>query len=131
MGIDEVASSIENAKHNSVMNSVKNTQYITGRCEKNIDELKQYISDENTGLYVVIDPARDGLHKKVRKYLQALDFDGLVYCSCNIHTWIRDTEFLCTQIEDSEQSIVPQRSIIVDMFPHTQHYEVLSSFIKR
>jgi tRNA/tmRNA/rRNA uracil-C5-methylase (TrmA/RlmC/RlmD family) len=74
-------------------------------------------------VYLIVDPSREGLHKKVKQFINDLDFSGFIYCSCNIKSWAND-------IKDLSQNIVPQKTMIVDMFPHTQHYEVLSSFLK-
>jgi tRNA/tmRNA/rRNA uracil-C5-methylase (TrmA/RlmC/RlmD family) len=76
-------------------------------------------------IYLVVDPAREGLHKKVRNFIKSINFVNLIYCSCNVDSWMRDVEYLVTN-----NDIIPLQTLIVDMFPYTKHYEVLSSFIK-
>lgn len=143
IGIDSVNECIVDAKTNAEQNGIKNCHYVTGRCEDMLPEINKYLTEKlGTGkkidLYLLVDPARDGLHKRVRKFIKELNMQGFVYCSCNVKTWTQDIEHI---VQDSDAliasndnvstlSLTPYQTLVVDMFPHTQHYEVLSCFMK-
>jgi tRNA (uracil-5-)-methyltransferase len=147
IGVDIVESCINDAKINAKLNNVKNCTFLTGRCEdKNIlDNLQSALDQISNGgkikIYLVVDPARDGLHRKIRRFIKELKLDGFVYCSCNVKTWTTDVIDMikianpCTDDDlkkhKKNQTVIslhPIKTMIFDMFPHTQHYEVLSSF---
>jgi len=125
IGIDVIESSIRDAELNAKINRINNCEFILGRCEDLISRIKNDIDkySDPANIYLIVDPSREGLHKKVKQFIKNLDFSGFVYCSCNVKSWGND-------IEQLSQNIIPCKTLIVDMFPHTQHYEVLSCFLK-
>lgn len=134
IGVDVVDSCIQDAKFNAVINKIDNASFFVGRCENLLDQLNSAINSvlsttPDAKFYIVVDPAREGLHKKVRKFISLFKFSGFVYCSCNVNTWMHDVEdIIIRSSELTQHKIKPQKTLIVDMFPHTQHYEVLSYF---
>jgi hypothetical protein len=142
IGIDVVSSCIDDATNNAKLNGIDNAKFVLGRCEDVLDKINDEIQNirneystnkmndigvNKINFYIVVDPAREGIHKRVRKFISSFDFAGLIYCSCNVNTWFSDVLDLMTR---SKMKIKPIKTLIVDMFPHTQHYEVLSSFTK-
>lgn len=139
IGIDIVDVCVHDAKVNAEQNGVKNCDYIVGRCEDMLSEIQNCLSSNfkdvtNFDLYLIVDPAREGVHKRVRKFIKDLDMKGFIYCSCNVKTWTTDIEHIVQNISsistDNDLLLTPHKTLIVDMFPHTQHYEVLSCFMK-
>lgn len=140
IGVDCVQSSIDDAGRNARINGADNTEFVVGRCEERIDVLKAALpSDSNNRLQIVVDPSREGMNKKVIKFLARLvmgkfgiQIDNLIYCSCNVHSWISDILRLQKEIlkltdpSDEDKYVKVDRVTTLDMFPHTNHYEVVS-----
>lgn len=75
---------------------------------------------------VVVDPARAGLERKVVEFLNKCGARRVVYVSCNVATQARDLDRLC---HGTAASPGPWRLVSVqgcDMFPHTDHVEVVA-----
>jgi 23S rRNA (uracil1939-C5)-methyltransferase len=71
---------------------------------------------------VIIDPPRDGLHKKMIQIISDLKKESdfkLLYISCNPVTMVRDIELL-VECGFTIKEIQP-----VDMFPQTHHIECI------
>lgn len=127
IGMDEVPAAIENATMNAALNHIPNAHYFVGKCEQALEKIQNLLEPlTEAALYVVVDPNRPGLHKKVIQFLAKLHFQGFIYCSCNVETWQRDIQKLLS----ANTNIVPVDTMLVDLFPHTKHYEVLSSFLR-
>ncbi|QBZ84262.1 23S rRNA (uracil(1939)-C(5))-methyltransferase RlmD [Hydrogenovibrio crunogenus] len=67
---------------------------------------------------VLLDPGRQGAYQ-LCKGLGHLKADKIVYVSCNASTLIRDIKEL------EKQGYQLKKAIMVDMFPHTSHTEVM------
>jgi tRNA (uracil-5-)-methyltransferase len=76
----------------------------------------------------VVDPPRGGLHPSVLKALRrCAAIDSLVYVSCNPATLLQDMQKL-TQAASAKfpgAPFAPVRALCVDMFPHTEHCELI------
>lgn len=70
---------------------------------------------------VIIDPPRAGASLEFLRSLVKLSPEKIVYISCNPETQSRDLSFL-TRKGYKVTKIQP-----VDMFPHTEHIEVITS----
>ncbi len=66
---------------------------------------------------VVVNPPRRGLGTDLCAWLEASGAATLLYSSCNVDSLARDLAAL--------PSYRPDRAQVLDMFPHTSHYEVL------
>jgi len=123
IGIEINEESIADARHNGKINGLEDkVTFIAAPAEKAFasnPELKNKLKNLNL---VIIDPPRDGLHKKTIKLISDLkkehDFK-LLYISCNPITMKRDIELL---IEDGFALKIIQP---VDMFPQTHHIETI------
>jgi 23S rRNA (uracil1939-C5)-methyltransferase len=73
---------------------------------------------------VVADPSRSGLGREAVDRLAATGAEGIVLVSCDAASLGRDTALL------SAAGFDHQDSTLVDMFPHTHHVEVVSSFMR-
>lgn len=65
---------------------------------------------------VVVNPPRRGLGAELTKRLEASAAEAVIYSSCNAASMARDMARM--------PSLVPVQGQVLDMFPHTQHYEV-------
>jgi 23S rRNA (uracil1939-C5)-methyltransferase len=68
----------------------------------------------------VIDPPRAGMHEDMVNYIPKFDAQKIVYVSCNPTTQARDLRILLNKGYDLKNTV------IVDMFPHTPHIEVIA-----
>ncbi|MFM7855363.1 MAG: 23S rRNA (uracil(1939)-C(5))-methyltransferase RlmD [Flammeovirgaceae bacterium] len=114
VGLEYVATAIEDAKINSQINQIKNTDFFAGDIK---DLLKDSFLQVNGKPDVVItDPPRAGMHEDVTRMLLQTEPSRIVYVSCNPATQARDLKILSEKYEISQ--VQP-----VDMFPHTIHVE--------
>lgn len=118
IGLEYVADAIADAKRNSSINHISNTDFYAGDIKNllNADFLEQHGRPD----VVITDPPRAGMHEDVCKMLlQALP-KRIVYVSCNAATQARDLKILAARY--SVVAVQP-----VDMFPHTVHVENIAS----
>jgi 23S rRNA (uracil747-C5)-methyltransferase len=66
---------------------------------------------------VIVNPPRRGIGSDLAGWLQASPVRHVVYSSCNVDTLARDLA--------SMPSLRPVSARLLDMFPHTDHHEVL------
>lgn len=114
IGIEYVADAIEDAKVNSAINGISNTEFYAG-------DMKDVLNDEFIAAHgrpdvMIIDPPRAGMHQDVVDVILRATPHRLVYVSCNPATQARDLALLAPKY--TIDAVQP-----VDMFPHTQHVE--------
>jgi len=114
IGLEYVAAAIEDAKVNSLINHVSNTEFYAGDIKDLLTD--SFLSQHGRPDIVITDPPRVGMHEDVCKMLlQALP-QRIVYVSCNPATQARDLKILTDRYEITAAQPV-------DMFPHTMHVE--------
>ena len=113
-GIEIVEEAIEDAKENSKINNIENTEFYAGDVEEILPKIldKEKIKPN----VVFVDPPRKGLDKNTIELLKNLEPEKIIYISCNIATLSRDLSLLEEKYEISK--VQP-----VDMFPYTSHTE--------
>ena len=114
IGIEYVPEAIEDAKINSEINGIGNTEFFAG-------DMKDILNDEFIARYgrpdvVITDPPRAGMHPDVVQTILRTAPKRIVYVSCNPATQARDLALL-----DVSYRVVAVQP--VDMFPHTPHVE--------
>ena len=67
---------------------------------------------------VIVNPPRRGIGDVLSRWLEASDVGHVVYSSCNAVSLARDLAAM--------PSLRPRRAQVLDMFPQTPHYEVLT-----
>lgn len=122
IGIEYVPEAIEDAKVNSQINNIGNTQFYAG-------DMKDILTDDFVARHghpdvIITDPPRAGMHSDVIKVILNTAPDRIVYVSCNPATQARDLALL-----DSDYKVVAVQP--VDMFPHTPHVENVVLLHKR
>ena len=113
-GIESVKAAIDDAKENSILNNVENTEFISGKAE---DVFLDLMSKGIKGNKVVVDPPRKGCEKEVLEAIVELNPERVVYVSCNSTTMARDVKHL------TENGYVLKELQPVDVFAHTVHVE--------
>lgn len=114
VGIEYVEAAIEDAKVNSEINGITNTEFYAGDMAKVLTP--EFVATHGTPDIVITDPPRNGMHPDVVEQLLAMSPKRIVYVSCNPATQARDLTLLA-------EKYTVARVQPVDMFPHTQHVE--------
>ena len=118
-GIEIVKEAIEDAKENSKINNITNSEFIAGDVETALTELIE--KRKITADAIFVDPPRKGLDNKTIENILKIKPKKIIYISCNPATLMRDlSEF--EQVYDI-LDIQP-----VDMFPFTRTHRKYSCF---
>ena len=121
IGVDIVASAIEDAKKNAKRNKIEGLQFYAADVGKFINEHPEYNNKIRT---IILDPARAGIAPKTLNKIININADRIVYVSCNPATQARDTQELMLN------GYQIKKISLVDQFPHTAHIETVVLFEK-
>jgi len=122
IGLEYVEDAIEDAKINSQINNIDNTDFFAGDMKDVLNE--EFITKHGHPDVIITDPPRAGMHDDVIKALLFASPQKIVYVSCNPATQARDLALLDSQY--AVKTVQP-----VDMFPHTHHVENVVLLVKR
>jgi 23S rRNA (uracil1939-C5)-methyltransferase len=122
IGLEYVAASIEDAKLNSRVNNVLNTEFFSGDIKDLLNPA--FLSQHGKPDVVITDPPRAGMHENVCRMLLQAEPEKIVYVSCNPATQARDLKILAEKYVITE--VQP-----VDMFPHTVHVENVVKLVRK
>ncbi|MFH0842367.1 MAG: 23S rRNA (uracil(1939)-C(5))-methyltransferase RlmD [Bacteroidota bacterium] len=114
IGIEYIEDAIKDAKINSSVNKITNTEFFAGDIKDVLSE--QFMEEHGYPDVIMTDPPRAGMHEDVIGKIIAADPRKIVYISCNPATQARDVLLLSEKF--SVTRIQP-----VDMFPQTHHVE--------
>lgn len=122
IGIEYVEVAIEDARLNSAVNGIDNTDFFAG-------DMKDVLTDEFIERHgrpdvIIVDPPRAGMHEDVVKVILNAAPEVIVYVSCNPATQARDLALLDAKYR--VEAVQP-----VDMFPHTHHVENVVRLLRR
>jgi 23S rRNA (uracil-5-)-methyltransferase RumA len=121
IGVDIVASAIEDAEKNAKRNKIDGLQFYAADVGKFLTAHPEY---ENKIKTIILDPARAGIAPKTLQKIINLNAVRMVYVSCNPATQARDTEML------GNAGYLMKKISLVDQFPHTAHIETVVLFEK-
>jgi len=121
IGLEYVSDAIADAKTNSLINQISNTEFYSGDIKNLLNE--NFLLEHGRPDVVITDPPRAGMHEDVSKMLLQAAPKRIVYVSCNAATQARDLKIL----SDRYQIVAVQP---VDMFPHTVHVENIVSLVR-
>ena len=114
VGLEYVAAAIEDAKVNSQINKIQNTDFFAGDMKTLLDI--SFLMTHGQPDVIITDPPRGGMHEDVCKMILRAAPGRIVYVSCNPATQARDLKILSEKYDIT--AVQP-----VDMFPHTMHVE--------
>ena len=120
IGLDISERGIENAKINAKINNIQEQSLFLKR---NLDEIDLSKIKEKVDI-CLLDPPRTGA-KKICKNIHQLNPSGIIYVSCDPMTLKRDLEYLI------DQGYRPQKTVLIDLFPHTFHIESVTLLLKK
>ena len=122
IGIEYVPEAINDAKENSAVNSINNTEFYAGDTREVLTS--GFIAEKGHPDVIITDPPRAGMHKDVIDTILNAKPKRIVYVSCNPATQARDL-----QLMDNEYKVIAVQP--VDMFPQTHHVENICILEKR
>jgi 23S rRNA (uracil1939-C5)-methyltransferase len=114
VGLEYVDAAIADAKVNSTINNIHNTDFYAGDMKDLLTE--SFLSQHGRPDIILTDPPRAGMHEDVTNMLLKAAPKRIVYVSCNAATQARDLKILAEQYDIT--AVQP-----VDMFPQTIHVE--------
>lgn len=114
VGLEYVAAAIDDAKVNSKINNIHNTDFYAGDMKDLLND--NFLSQHGHPDTIITDPPRAGMHEDVTNMLLKAAPKRIVYVSCNAATQARDLKILSDKYDIT--AVQP-----VDMFPQTIHVE--------
>ena len=122
IGVEFVPEAIVDAKLNSQINGIDNTDFYAG-------DMKAVLSDDFVKTHgrpdvIITDPPRAGMHEDVIQVIMRCEPEKIVYVSCNPATQARDIALMDEKYE--VKYVQP-----VDMFPHTHHVENVILLVRK
>jgi 23S rRNA (uracil1939-C5)-methyltransferase len=124
IGIEIVESAITDAERNAGLNNISNCYFLQGDLKDRLTKDRSWLSEYPRPSVIISDPPRSGMHGKVIEQMTKLSPERIVYVSCNPATQARDAKLLVA--EGYKLEVIQP----VDMFPHTDHIEVVASFTR-
>ncbi|MBO4905567.1 MAG: 23S rRNA (uracil(1939)-C(5))-methyltransferase RlmD [Bacteroidaceae bacterium] len=122
IGIEYVPEAIEDAKVNSQINGIDNTEFYAGDMKDILTD--DFIAEHGRPDIIITDPPRAGMHADVVNVILNAAPERIVYVSCNPATQARDLALL-----DAAYRVAAIQP--VDMFPHTHHVENVVLLLRR
>lgn len=114
IGIESVSDAIEDAKMNSSLNKISNTEFFAGDIRDVLNPA--FVEKHGFPNVIITDPPRTGMHKDVVEEICKILPEKVIYVSCNPATQARDIQLMTEYYNVTR--VQP-----VDMFPHTHHVE--------
>ncbi len=119
IGVEIVEEAVEAAKENAKENKVENCIFYAGDVLK-VLEAGQGATELPYPDFIIVDPPRDGMHKKALEKIISYGVKRLVYVACKPKSLARDLEAL------QNAGYRVQKLCAVDMFPKTNNCEVVA-----
>jgi tRNA/tmRNA/rRNA uracil-C5-methylase (TrmA/RlmC/RlmD family) len=119
VGVELDRLEIHSARKNMEMRGITNGEFLDGPADELLPKvIERYSPGETT---VLIDPPRTGCPPESLELLRRVQPKQILYISCHPATLARDLNILCA---DGVYTI--SRATPLDMFPQTQHVEVVA-----
>ncbi|WP_372754691.1 23S rRNA (uracil(1939)-C(5))-methyltransferase RlmD [Labilibaculum sp.] len=122
IGIEYVPEAIADAKVNSEINGISNTEFFAGDMKNVLT--KEFIALHGEPDTIIVDPPRAGMHADVVETILHAAPKRIVYVSCNSATQARDLAMM-------DEAYKVNKVQAVDMFPHTHHVENIVQLERR
>ncbi|KAG5667781.1 hypothetical protein PVAND_015751 [Polypedilum vanderplanki] len=134
-GMEIIPQAIEDAKVNAEMNGIKNAIFSAGNADDLIYTMvKQANVDDDEEIVAIVDPPRAGLTtKSIMQLRNSTKIKKLIYVSCSPKQVIKnfvDLSKNCSKTMKGEP-FVAKIARAVDMFPHTDHCELVVLFERK
>jgi len=113
IGIEIIEEAVNAAIENAAQNQLSNCTFLAGDVLKKIEELSCQPD------LMILDPPREGIHKKAIEKLIAFHAPNIIYVSCKPTSLGKDLQELI------QGGYEVKRVRLVDLFPRTQHIETV------
>ncbi|MBT1696083.1 23S rRNA (uracil(1939)-C(5))-methyltransferase RlmD [Fulvivirgaceae bacterium PWU4] len=121
VGLEYVQEAIADAKINSQINNIGNTDFYAGDIKNLLND--SFLQQHGRPDVIITDPPRAGMHEDVTRMILKAEPKRIVYVSCGPATQARDLKILSEKYRIT--AVQP-----VDMFPHTMHVENIAALVK-
>lgn len=121
--VENVQSATEDGEYNARVNGIDNVAFITAGVETYLTELAASGPLPEGSLFVM-DPPRAGLHPKALKQTMELLPENILYISCK-------PTVLAQEFAVLQEKYTIAELCAYDLFPHTEHVEVLAHLVRR
>lgn len=118
IAIELVEEAISSAKANAEINNITNCTFIAGDVLKEIDNIDK-LPD-----IIILDPPRDGIHKKAITKIIDFGAKNIIYISCKPTSLARDIQIFL------QNGYKLTNIKLHDLFPRTYHIETIALFEK-
>lgn len=115
IGVEQVKEAVENARQNAKRNSIENAVFLQGKAENTLEKINEKVD------LIIVDPPRNGLEEKLIDSIVEKQAGKIIYVSCNPGSLARDIK----RLGEKEGGYKLEKVQAVDMFPHTNHVEVV------
>lgn len=132
IGIDLSAQSIQDAKHNAMLNNVSNCQFFSGYVEDHLPQLRDKLYSEN--VVAIVNPNRGGFRNSIITMLREMDcIKKLVFVSCKPEgDALRNFVHIILPFRPIDEILgepyLPIAATPIDLFPQTNHCELVFYF---
>ena len=120
IGFEAIGAAVADAKINAQENNISNCTFVLGDLRDQLSDTEAVLAAYGRPDVMIIDPPRAGMHPKTVQAILWLQPSRIIHVSCNPATLARDLRLLC---DDGYHLLRVQP---VDMFPHTNHIEVVT-----
>ncbi|KAI8145156.1 S-adenosyl-L-methionine-dependent methyltransferase [Fennellomyces sp. T-0311] len=130
IGIEMIADAIVDAKANAEMNKIENVQYHASKVEERIDVVA---NEKNEEVVAILDPPRNGVHSSViRAVRESSQIRKVIFISCDANQALQNFISLCRPTSNRFKGAPfrPSRAVSIDLFPHTEHCELMIEFVR-
>lgn len=133
IGIDVVTGAVEDARKNAQRNNIENSVFMAGKAEEVLPRLTKELN-QCADVVAVVNPARQGLHRDVIRSLRRCEaIQKLIYVSCKPDgDAMKNFVHLGTphKATTGKRTVpfLPKYAVPIDMFPHTNHTELVMLF---
>jgi len=110
-GIELSSEAIESARRTVAEYRLANLEFLAG------DATEFALQQATVPEMVVVNPPRRGIGHELATWIEESGIETFIYSSCNAKSLAKDLE--------SMPSLKPVKARLVDMFPHTTHYETI------
>lgn len=130
IGIEMIPEAIVDAKANALLNNMTNVQYHASKVEEKIDIVA---NEKNETVIAVLDPPRSGVHSSViRAVRESQQIEKVIFISCDPKQAMQNFIGLCRPTSNRFKGMPfkPSRAVSIDLFPHTDHCEMMIEFVR-
>ncbi len=113
-GVEIVPEAVQSARASAELNGLANCSFLSGDVLKVVDELEEKPD------MIVLDPPREGVNPKAMPKIIGFGVKRIVYIACKATSLVRDLQPL------QMAGYRVQKLCGVDLFPGTEHFEVVA-----